>query len=178
MYGLHAVGFTDRSLHRLLVYEVKHIRAIARSPVHLTKESNEALLARLNITSAKDYLTKLLRSRVKRSQDECARDVFAGNLNFLTQFATETSATQSGGLIQLPVRSHEQEVACPTCGVYFQDKHILRTLRDDRKTECIITWHFCGKLRAGAHEMGSKIAKTLKTLTTVHACPAKLKRLR
>ena len=37
IYGLPAVGFTTASLNLLRTFELKHVRAIAKSPVHLTR---------------------------------------------------------------------------------------------------------------------------------------------
>ena len=46
--------------------ELRHLRALARSPVHITRESNQLLLARLGVTSSYDYLNKLLQGTIER----------------------------------------------------------------------------------------------------------------
>ena len=57
--------FCAAGLRRLHTFEVKHIRAIARSPVHLTRESTVQLYQRLRLLSPGDHLQKLTKSRIK-----------------------------------------------------------------------------------------------------------------
>ena len=66
MCGLHAIGVTPRGAARLSSVELRHLRAPARSPVHITRERNQLLLARLGVTSSYDYLSKLLKGRIER----------------------------------------------------------------------------------------------------------------
>ncbi|CAE7249315.1 unnamed protein product [Symbiodinium sp. CCMP2592] len=61
LYGLGPVGFTSASLRKLQIFETKHIRAIARSPVHLSRESTTALYARLQLKPAAQQLLKILK---------------------------------------------------------------------------------------------------------------------
>ena len=49
LYGLLAVGVTPQAATMLRRVEMRHLRAIAKAPVHLTLESNSALLARLQV---------------------------------------------------------------------------------------------------------------------------------
>ena len=65
LYGLTSTGVTAAGLRRLHTFEVKHIRAIARSPVHLTRESTVQLYQRLRLLSPGDHLQKLTKSRIK-----------------------------------------------------------------------------------------------------------------
>ena len=51
LFGLHVVGLTDATLKKLEAVEARHLRSIARSPVHLTRESNHALRTRLCVRS-------------------------------------------------------------------------------------------------------------------------------
>ena len=37
LYGIPAVGITSKGLHRISTFELKHVRAIAKSPVHITR---------------------------------------------------------------------------------------------------------------------------------------------
>ena len=39
MYGLHAVGVGQKAAVRLCSFENRRLRALARSPVHITRES-------------------------------------------------------------------------------------------------------------------------------------------
>ena len=64
VYGLCAAGLTIDVLYRLGVFEVRHIRAIAESPVHLTRETTESLYARLKISTPQQHFRQLVERRV------------------------------------------------------------------------------------------------------------------
>ena len=56
LYGLPAVGVTPHGLHLLQVSMTKQIRAVLRSPVHITHESNQALWHRTGLTETGSLL--------------------------------------------------------------------------------------------------------------------------
>ena len=58
LYGLHLVDLQQRHVARITITRVKHLRAIARSFAHMSQESSQALLARLQV---EDPLQILLR---------------------------------------------------------------------------------------------------------------------
>ena len=64
VYGLYAAGLTIDVLYRLGVFEVRHIRAIAESSVHLTRETTESLYARLKISTPQQHIRQLVERRV------------------------------------------------------------------------------------------------------------------
>ncbi|CAE7799744.1 unnamed protein product [Symbiodinium sp. CCMP2592] len=49
LYGLSAVGITDAGYNLLRIQTMKHVRAFAKSPRHLTQESDRSLLDRLGL---------------------------------------------------------------------------------------------------------------------------------
>ena len=113
-YGLLPVGVTSAGFRKLHVFEVKHVRAIARSPVHLTRETNFQLYARLKIQQPGDSLIKQLAGRIR------------------TLMRRQVAVPDSLHLRLEELRNHRlslqhglQEVSCaaafdcPTCGQYF-----------------------------------------------------------
>ena len=55
-YGLAEVGLSGRDLSRFGAFVLRQLRCIARSPLHKTHETNEALCQRLGITHPCDHL--------------------------------------------------------------------------------------------------------------------------
>ena len=51
IFGLHATGLTDAVLRKLSATDSRHLRAIARSPAHITHESTAELRRRLRVVS-------------------------------------------------------------------------------------------------------------------------------
>ena len=63
IFGLHATGLTDAVLRKLSATDSRHLRAIARSPAHITHESTAELRRRLRVVSPEMALVALLRRR-------------------------------------------------------------------------------------------------------------------
>ena len=59
-YGLVDVGCTSKGLMHLNSLVFRQLRQLARSPVHITRESNEALCARLGICNPADMLCSMV----------------------------------------------------------------------------------------------------------------------
>ena len=55
-YGLHAMGLATSIVRKVEVLEMQHLRAIAKSPVHITRESNACLLQRLKVSPPHELL--------------------------------------------------------------------------------------------------------------------------
>ena len=72
LYLQHAVGITEPVLHLLAATDAKFVRALARSPAHITRESTDLLLRRLHLQSPLQALQALLDRRIQRSQDASA----------------------------------------------------------------------------------------------------------
>ena len=127
LFGLHAVGLTDATLKKLEAADARHLRSIARSPVHLTRESNHALRTRLGVRSPARDLHSLLQRRIR----QCADKQFGSSLHTLSDWLDqrlqhlESSAGPGHGTLQpcLPTEG----VACPVCGVYFDCMRTMHT---------------------------------------------------
>ncbi|CAE7647723.1 unnamed protein product [Symbiodinium sp. CCMP2456] len=63
LYGLASVGLPDKGHQTLQRFEIKHIRAIAKSPGHITHEANAELYQRLECTPVVDALQAQLQNR-------------------------------------------------------------------------------------------------------------------
>ena len=65
-YGLLPVGITASGLAKLGRFETKHVRAIVRSPVHITREATASLYQRLDLLQPAEYLLKLLTKKLRK----------------------------------------------------------------------------------------------------------------
>ena len=121
IYGLPAVGFTTASLNLLRTFEQKHIRAIAKSPVHLTRETTSELYLRLGIKEPDSAILCILQAQCRRSQ---ARSLEADQWRLASiQTLDEYIATRSAGLQHIAV---DKSTPCPTCGQYFANRTAMR----------------------------------------------------
>ena len=118
-FGLHAVGVTPATLRRLEAYDARALRAIARSPVHLTRESNDSLRRRLGVASPLAALQKMLGRRQVHSSDEHSRYVYGERLLQLQQVTTAVAAEDA----------FFQGIPCPECGQYFLNHRHMRSHR-------------------------------------------------
>ena len=69
LFGLYAVGLNEGSLRKLEAADSRHVRSIARSPVHLTHENNTLLRKRLKIQSPLQDLVATMKRREVACQD-------------------------------------------------------------------------------------------------------------
>ena len=134
MYGLHAVGLTEPVLHKLESVDARHLRSVARSPVHLTHESNTALRKRLKVASPMQALAASLEKRINTSDDNSFQEVLRNLRSLLLERISigEEALPDHGGL--LPCFATEG-VACPDCGLYFD---CMRTMKTHRSKK---TWY-------------------------------------
>ena len=123
LYGIHAIGINDKVLQTLEVADIKFLRGIARSPVHLTHESNVVLRRRLRVQGPTDALACLLRRRVSRSSDAGAVCAMQATLNALVHMQAPNQPCR-GALTAVHVKHW---FACPTCGQYFGTMRDLHT---------------------------------------------------
>ena len=119
------MGFTTKSLSKLQTYEMRQFRAIARSPVRLTRESNDIFLRRLSLVPIQEYFKTFLQGRIKKCQNETIQQYFARVLNFRIQDSSQGMSTSAHSEILLPV-AQSDGVSCPTCGMYFLDQASMR----------------------------------------------------
>ena len=114
IYGLLPVGVTSAGSRKLHVFEVKHVRAIARSPVHLTRETNAQLYARLKIQQPGDSLIKQMEGRIRTLMSRKAAVPVGFQLR-LDELRNHRLSLQHG----LQEVSCAAAFDCPTCGQYF-----------------------------------------------------------
>ena len=130
MYGLHAVGVGQKAAVRLCSFENRRLRALARSPVHITRESTSQLFARLGITPTLEYLTRFLSRRIPKVDPQTAQ-WFTQKLAELQACSVPASANTEPAdhSTLLPVRTDCKQESCPTCGLYFADLSSMRKRR-------------------------------------------------
>ncbi|CAE7385104.1 unnamed protein product, partial [Symbiodinium sp. CCMP2456] len=123
-YGQHAVGLSSNILRRLENKDARYLRAISRSPAHITMESTESLRKRLRILSPSAVFCKLLGKRLKACQNLACRQSFSVTLDTAQRF--QPGHAQPSGT-QLEEISDCEPIACPECGLYFADMRLLRS---------------------------------------------------
>ena len=120
-YGLHAIGYTAEVCQRLEQADARFLRAVARSPSHLTRESNVALRKRLCIASLTAAAVKLLKGRAAKCADQCSVAFFERQLDFLSAWS---GSEDNGSKGLIPVFA-DAAVACTVCGQYFPSRRIM-----------------------------------------------------
>ncbi|CAE7411829.1 unnamed protein product [Symbiodinium sp. CCMP2592] len=113
LYGIHAVGVTAATIRKLEAADARYVRAIAKSPVHLTREANSNLRHRLKVNSIPEAISKLLKGRSPRSSYSVAVQNFQHNLLVLQQLESDIGLSSQHGL--MPV-DPEQQIPCHICG--------------------------------------------------------------
>ena len=124
MFGQHAVGFPLDVLRLLESSDARFVRAVARSPVHLTHESNEELYVRLRVKTVSDTAKRILQGRIKRCMDATARLLFRGFLQSLLEWEQDRKGAEKHGLIRV---EGDRAIACHVCGQYFNEMRHLHT---------------------------------------------------
>ncbi|CAE7244164.1 unnamed protein product [Symbiodinium microadriaticum] len=69
LYGLPTIGLSDKDLMQLHRRDIKYLRAVAKSPVHLTREPTEQLFKRLQVTSIRQVFLKLGGTITQKQRD-------------------------------------------------------------------------------------------------------------
>ena len=127
VYGLPAVGVTAKSLRALHAFEIKLLRAIARSPRHLTHESNDDLYKRLDAKPVARTLKDLMQTR-EHALTSPAR-LFPGSVEELHwQRALIAQLREATALAQYTTLTpcSGEGVPCPECGLYFSSQRVVR----------------------------------------------------
>ena len=129
LYGQHAIGLTMPVLRKLDQFDSRVLRAIAKSPAHLLKESTVKLRHRLNTDAPHNVLCTMLERR-------CAKVQSAECRVWLQQLLRELRDLIPNQVITRLLPSPPSEAAvvtlgvpCPDCGVYFPSVSIMRTHR-------------------------------------------------
>ena len=108
LYGVTAFSLPPKALLALHRRDIKYIRAIAKSPVHITRERTHDLLIRLDLPSIDLCIQK---TQQKLGIAHTSPD-------------PQTSTVHSPVLTELS--STAEQVPCPTCGLYFPSQQIMR----------------------------------------------------
>ena len=149
-YGLVAVGLTAAGLRKLHIQTLKHIRAFAKSPRHISREADKDLLQRLGLDNPHDTLLKQLDCMLARHRDGHRLPSYGleallewleklrRDLGSLGQGIRLTSASQSAtGQAQsaaaiasatlVPLPDDTPMYACQVCGQHFPTLHQVKT---------------------------------------------------
>ena len=152
-YGLVAVGLSAAGLRKLHIQTLKHVRAFAKSPRHITRETDKDLLLRLGLDNPHDTLLKQLDGMIARHRgghrlpsfgleallewlEQLRRDL--GSLGQGTRLASvsqpatrqasserNVEAAPSATLVPLP--DDTPMYACQVCGQHFPTLHQVKT---------------------------------------------------
>ena len=138
VYGLHAVGMTDSVLQKLDSWDARALRALAKSPSHLTHESNVNLRSRLDILSPEAFLIRLVQRRLEKVRDPACIIQFQSQLALLHARTTTLSTGSSARLFSM---SQVQQVPCDICGCYFPGRRIMLShhARQHKEAPSLIT---------------------------------------
>ena len=127
-YGLTSVGVDHVSASQLLSQVHRQLRMVARSPAHISHESNESLLARLQLTGPLQVLHAATSKRVQQSKLDVGHlqpprvhqwwDLVL--LSFQLQPAADTQTRLTEVTQILRIRS-----SCPVCGQEFPSNHAV-----------------------------------------------------
>ena len=170
LYGLCVTGITPAGLKRLHIQMMKHVRAFAKSPRHLTQESDSELLRRLGVVGPLEVLIKQVSGMLERQAVETrlpsfGQDSLLGRLRRLQTdllslrpeekpAAPETAACS---LQEMP--QDTPQFACQVCGQVFPTLHQVKT-HEGR-------FH---KRFAPKRELGNKADYSLDGLPTCKFC--------
>ena len=132
LYSLPATMLDTNSASMLRTQVVKQLRRVARSPAHITHESNQSLLDRLGTPDVTEYLAELTRQRVGQAEKTLGHLHAAAVANHLNQLTSNhdlhaqqsaPTSTQLTEVTQIP----KHPTSCPHCGIMFTSLHAVRT---------------------------------------------------
>ena len=126
LYGQHAVGTNLAVLRKQNQFDARVLRAIAKTPSHLTHESTQALRTRLRVESPMQVLIQTLTRRTRRAQDPSSVAWFAAHLLELQQQESLSQLADKEPAVSL---YQEIGIPCNECGQYFPSFRIMRSHR-------------------------------------------------
>ena len=138
VYGLRATGITSKGLQQLHVQSMKHIRDFAKSPRHITQESDADLLRRLEVPHPLDHLLKQVDNMLARHSDQARLkcynvDAVLGRLHRLrfdlisTQESRRVGPRDEGPPVLCELPTATPQFTCQVCGQAFPTLHQLKT---------------------------------------------------
>ena len=139
-YGLTAVGLDEQAAQRLEAQVFRQLRIVARSPGHVTHESNTQLLKRLGLLHPMDMLSKQCSQRVDRCKSNLQQVQPATvqqwwNLLRSDFQALSTASTQTNHLKEITLQvsfTHR----CPHCPQAFPTFHALSVHLGKQHPDC------------------------------------------
>ena len=131
LYGLSSLILDSQCATKLRSHVTAHLRIIARSPAHVTHESNHQLYARLQMPDIVQTIRQHTRKRVSLAQ----RYLFQAQSTQVHDRWTQLLASCETNLEPSPTNTHLTEVTCslrtattcPVCGITYASLHALRT---------------------------------------------------
>ena len=107
LYGLRLVALQQKHIERITVVLVKHLRAIARSFAHMTKEPSRALLERLGVEDPLMFLTRCGQRALAKARD--SRDPMVARPRILSWLVhcTESKLALTSHLDHVPPPNYE-----------------------------------------------------------------------
>ena len=128
LYGVSTFPLHAKDIQALHRRDVKYIRAVAKSPVHITRERTVDLFRRLHIKPIEEFCTVKITEGAKRQQQKILTTASILPTSS-TQDAAEKAqpSTDMKGMVALGIPADEiHTYACPTCGLYFPTQRIMR----------------------------------------------------
>ena len=132
LYGLSALCLDANSASRLRAQVANQLRIVARSPGHVTKESNHQLHDRLGVPDVMQHLFSLVEKHVRQARRGL------GDLQPCRVQARWSDLVASASAIAAPITQQTSQLtevtlmqcnptACPGCGVMYGSLHAVRT---------------------------------------------------
>ena len=129
MYGLLTVQFNSHMITKLRAWFHRQLRATVQMPAHLTKVSNSDLRAQYELTDPIAVPEQRIDQKIQQLQQNQGDPAIRGpgvpeywhQLKAQLQQAASTPA--SNVLVEIPT---SEQHACPTCGMYYPTKKVLR----------------------------------------------------
>ena len=127
-YGLPAVGVDARSASILEAAVAKQLRVVARSPAHVTHETNRALLDRLGVQPPLEQLARMCKDRMDQSRSNLSHLLTPRILQWqdlvLSSFAVPEAPRGSTQLTEV-TQVLRIRCQCRICGQAFPSTHAL-----------------------------------------------------
>ena len=133
-YGLSSVGVDHVCANQINQLVLKQLRMVARSPPHITHETNLDLLTRLRLTSPMQMLRQICQARnatgrpaVSHLQSDSVQQWWSLVTVSFQQptHQLEGSDTQVRATLTEVTRIQRFKCSCPTCGQSFPSTHAL-----------------------------------------------------
>ena len=128
LYGAHATGISPAVARKHEQFDSRAIRAIAKSPAHLTKESTTQLRARLKLDSPLTVLGRTLERRQQRVESAECRAWFGRLRSEVEVLQTNPHPAASAGATE-HILCERLQYPCPDCGIYFSTLRHMRSRR-------------------------------------------------